>query len=237
MRLDTAGTVINDALLELGLVPAALADPFTSTDPNVVGIRAHLKALGRELAAMRPWTHLQLEHSFATEASVDTYALPAGFLSLSPSTEWNYTNALPLGPVGAPDWQALKASGAVNTVNVVYRVLGGSLRVHPVPSGVQTLSYEYLSAYWVQPEGGDVPTSDTPTATNEVLWFDGPLLSRGLKVRFLEAKGFDSTAARNAYEMALAAAMGNDAAPTVLSIVPRSSRAPAPRLPETNWGV
>lgn len=239
MRLDTASTVLNDALLELGLVAAELADPYASTDQNVVSLRAHLKALGRELLRKRAWSHLQKEHTFSTEAATASYALPADFSSMQPSTEWNRSTALPLGgPVGAQEWQLLKSSDTVSPINYFFRVLGNRLHLHPTPTAVETLAFEYVSAYWVQPSGESEPTTETPAASTDTLWFDGHLLSRGLKVRFLEAKGFDSSAARNEYEAALAEASGGDGAHAVLDLASGSSRyRPVPRLPETSWGV
>jgi hypothetical protein len=239
MLPSLAGDVLNDALLELGLIEAPLTDPFASSDPNVVQMRAHLQALGRHLARMRPWSHLQMEWTLETVAGTEDYALPAGFNAPIPGTEWNRTTDLRLGgPLGPQGWQVLKSSGVVNPINFYYRITRNRLYLHPVPTGASSLVLEYNTAYWVQTPG-DVtePVTDSVSSKSDRLWFDGHLLSRGVKLRFLQQKGFDTAAAENEYEAALAQAMGNDGAQPVLDLAAGCYRPLVPRLPETNWGV
>lgn len=237
MRLDTASTVLNDALLELGLIAQALADPYLSTDALVVQMRAHLKALGRELLRDYSWSHLQKAYTFSTADGTDNYALPVDYSSLLHSTEWNRSTAVPLsGPLGAQDWQVLKSGGTAATASYYFRVYGNRLYLHPTPTSIQTVALEYVSAYWVQPTGQSAPTTETPSASADTLWFDGHLLSRGLKVKFRESKRLDASAERNDFAKALAAVMGGDGAHSVIDLAAGARAAPLPRLPETGWG-
>lgn len=237
MRTDTAANVVNAALLELALATASVADVYASTDATVVQMRALLTALGQELAQLRPWTHLQTEYTFSTVNGTGDYALPSGYVGMVPQTHWNRSTDLELaGPASPQTWQLLQSSTGVVGVNYYFRVLGNRLYLDPTPTTAETLAYEYVSAYWVQPSGETAPTSETPTANTDTLWFDRRLLVAGLKLAMLEAKGFESTAARNAYEAALSAAMGNDGAHPVLSLAPGLARH-GPGLPETNWGL
>lgn len=238
MRLDTALNILNDVLMETGIAPSntTVANPFSSTNANVVSMRYFLKALGLDLVRMRPWSHLQKTYTFSTVNGTGDYALPSDFQAMAQSTHWNRSTNLPLaGPLGGQGWQILKSSNTINPTSYYFRVYGNRLYLHPVPSDAETIAYEYSSAYWVQPSGESAPTSDAPSANTDTLWFDSHLLVRGLKLKWYEHKGFDTTTVRADYERTLAEAMGNDGAHPVLHLAPQVVRQ-HPRLPDTNWG-
>jgi hypothetical protein len=237
VRLDTAGNILNDALVELGLIAAPLADPYASSDPNVVVMRAHLKALGRSLIKKYHWTHHQKPHTFDTEDGLESYALPTGYASMANQTHWNRSTSQPLaGPMGPEGWQVLKSSNAGSTISYYFRVQQNFLFLHPVPSSVQTISYEYRRAYWVAPSGQPEPTTETPTASTDTLWFDGDMLSRGLKWKFRTGKRLDASVEWNDYKEALEEAMGNDGAAPVIDLAAGARVLRPPMLPETGWG-
>lgn len=237
MRLDTALNVINDALLEAGVVGATIANPYTSTQANVVSMRYLLKALGEELVRLRPWSHLEKTYTFSTVNGTGDYALPTDFMSMSASTHWNRSTTVPLaGPLGGPGWQVLKSASVINPTSYYFRVYGNRLYLHPVPTAAETIAYEYSSAYWVQPTGQTTPTAEAPSASTDTLWFDRHLLVRGLKLKWHELKGMSTEASRADYEQSLATAMGNDGARPELQLAPQPTRR-MPRLPDTDWGV
>lgn len=217
---ESANTVLNDAAVELGLIPTDLADIYLSTDPAIVQLRRLLKGLGRDLLRQFRWTHLQRTHTFTTVAGTDTYLLPTDFSRILDSTAWNRSQQMPLGgPFYAQGWQWLKAHTASGTTWLNYRIVGNRLALHPTPAGFETLAYEYISDLWV---GDDLPPA-APTRTaplevaTDVLFLDARLLVTGLVLRFREAKGFDTSAAQRTYNDALAAAQGGDGAAPVLS--------------------
>jgi len=118
VSFDTAGSIINDALVEVGL--AAVADPFADSDSNVIQMCTLLKSKGREILRQRFWTQMRGEHTFTTVAGTPTYALPSDFHSMVDQSGWNRTNRLPLGgPLSPQEWQYLKSRLA----NVVFTVL------------------------------------------------------------------------------------------------------------------
>lgn len=237
MRLDTALNVLNDAMLEAGIVSTAVADPFSSTEVNVVSMRYLLKALGEELVRRRKWSHLEKTYTFSTANGTGDYALPTDFMGMSQDTHWNRSTTMPLaGPLGGPGWQVLKSASVINPTSYYFRVYGSRLYLHPVPTAAETVAYEYSSSYWVQPTGQTTPTAEAPTASTDTLWFDRHLLVRGLKVKWHELTGMSTAASREDYERALAAAEGNDGARPALHLAPQPSRR-MPRLPDTNWGT
>lgn len=219
MGWDTAGSIINDAALELALITSSVADVYASTDANVVQLRAMLKAAGLSLLRAYPWTHVQKEHTFATVNGTASYSLPADFARLREQSGWNRTEGFQLaGPVDSVGWQVLKASSTSSVFEFYFRVQQDKVYLHPTPTSAETVAYEYVSSYWVQPSGETAPTSETPTAHSDTLWFDARLLVTRIKRDFLRAKGLDSGAATQEYEEAYASATGADGAAPVLNL-------------------
>lgn len=220
MAYDTAATIINDALIEVGL--SSVTDPFAESDPNVVQMCTFLKNVGREVARQHKWTILRKEHSFTTVQGTATYALPTDFLEMYDQTGWNRTNRLPLGgPLSAQEWQYLKAR-LVNVVfTVLFRPMSGTMYLYPdtnTPGGYD-IAYEYKSNGWVRRPALPSDTyHDAPTAYNDIIQFDSLLMSRGLKLAWLKAHGFDTTAAQQDYNAALNAAKGLDSFVPILSL-------------------
>jgi hypothetical protein len=234
---DTAANVISDAAIELGLVSEAVSDPFSSSDTKIVQLVALLKNAGRELVLAHPWSHLQLTHTFTTSAGVAQYTLPLAVSRLVDQTQWNRSTQLPLGgPLSAQGWQHLKADSVGGVVDVYFRQRGATLELHPTPASAMTIAMEYLTRYWVAVDDSFTPEDDVPTAAGNFLLFNSVLLTRKLKLAWLEAKGFDASAAMRAYEDAWAMATSADGSSPVLRL-DRSSRSTERPLDEYNMPV
>lgn len=241
---DTVGSVVNDAAVELGLISADIPDPFSSSDPSIVQLLRHLKSLGQDLARDYQWTHLQKQYTFATQAGVDTYALPPDFQRFIDQTGWNRTRQMKLaGPLSPQTWQQVQVMTSGGIVDVMYRIVGNELKLFPAPSAGDSVSYEYISNDWVAitPPFNGPPDSPVAETSSDVAWFDRRLLVCGLKLRWLRAKGFDSTAAQDDYDRALARAQGGDGVAPVLNlnVQPFSGNRvlDAANLPDTGMGT
>ena len=241
MSWDNAANILNDAAVELGLISTDVADPFASTDANVVQLCRLLKGVGQDLARDYQWTHLQTEYTFPTAAGVSVYGLPDGYLRLIDQTQYNRTRQERLdGPLSAQGWQYLQSLAASGTVDFWYRVVGSEFRLQPTPQAVFTMALEYVSRFWVQHLDDLEPTDDKLFDGEDVLWFDRRLLVCGVKLAFQRAKGFDTTATKADFDEALARARGGDGAAPVLSLNHRgvlSQRLVGPgNLPDTGYG-
>ena len=75
---------------------------------------------------------------------------------------------------------------------------------------------------WVFTDESDLPNLDAPTTYTDTLWFDTFLLSRRLKLEFLKAKGFDTTAALQDYNHAFELVVNDDTQAPILSMSKRS---------------
>jgi hypothetical protein len=235
----TVATVVSDAATELGLVSADISDPYASSDPNILQLLRLLKSGGRELLRMRDWTHLVNEYTFSTVASTASYALPSDFRKMIPQSGWDRSTLLPMsGPVSSQVWQYREAITVTASILVEFRLWQGLMYLTPTPTSVETIAYEYLSTYWVATASNTLPTLDAPTASTNVVCFDPNLAMRKLKLDFLKAKGFDTSAALMDFESSLQSALGADATATVLSLN-GSEEVPlidAGNVPDTGYG-
>lgn len=238
-HFDTSLNVLNNTALELGLIESALSNPFTSTDQNIIQLRALLNRVGRMLVRARPWTHLIEEYTFSTVASTASYALPSGFDRFLHATGWDRTTAQPLGgPLSPAQWQMVKARTSVGAVVRPFRIRENLLYLDPTPTAVEAIYYEYISNLWVVPTGQTAPTLSAATAITDVLWFDEALLVSGLKLAWNRAKQRDTTYAQAEFDEIYRAVAGGDGAAKTIRLT--SSDGPdlvsEDNLPDTGFG-
>jgi len=234
---DTAGDVINTVAAEVGLTP--VTDPFASTDPAFIQLATLCTSAGRELLGLHLWQRLLRTHTFTTTVST-TEPLPAGFVSMIDQTYWDQTNQFPLaGPLSPQTWAYVKygllASG---TVYVSFRVAEGVIQMLPDPmTPGLTISFEYVSDNWVL-EADGVTYDNEVQASDETILFDQLLITKFLKLRFLEAKGFDTSAAMDQFKTAFMQVTGRDVSAPVLSMARRPSfpYLGLRNVPETGYG-
>lgn len=218
---DTAGNIVNDAAVEMGLLAANVADPYASTDPNLAQLCRLLKSVGQEIVDERQWSQAIKEHTFTTSAATD-YALPADYLAMVDQTGWNRTSSLPLAPLAAQEWQYLKAHSTSLVLTVMFRPWLRRLYIQPSTSTGQLVAFEYRSTYWVQGDGQTTGTATAPTDKDDTILFDRLLVVRGLKLAWKKEKGFDTTSAQADYDRRLEQAMSADAVAPVLNLARRS---------------
>ena len=193
-----ANDILNRVAAEVGLQP--VADPYGSKLPEFEQMTYLLNIAGEELSQLYPWEFLNKQHSFTT---VDTdsgdYPLPDDFLYLLNQTAWERTENVPLfGPLSSQEWQALLGRDLVTeTIYTSFRISDGLFRIfpRPPPSG-QEIFYEYVSRCWVIDSTAPDQCQDRVKSGADTPLFDRTLLSRYLKVKFLEAKSLDTTKAQ-----------------------------------------
>lgn len=215
----TANNILNRAAVEIGLEP--LDDPFGSTDPFFVQLKFLLQSLLEDMALAYPWEQHRREHQIQTVAA-DTgdYPLPDDFHYMIDQTGWERTGNVPLfGPLSPQDWAYLLGRDLVSqTIYASFRLMEGNFSIfpQPPPSGLD-INFEYQSQFFVR-DGVD-PQIFKPAVIIgiDVPLFDRTLLTRGLKARYLESKGFDSTAASFQFDKIFNMLTGKDKGAEVLS--------------------
>lgn len=244
-RFDAAETIINAAAAESGLTP--VTGVFASVDPAFIQLRNILGTAGKELLALHQWNKFVKTHTITTVVPPDTgnYDLPADFAYMIDQTGWSPTQGgagLPLGgPLSEQDWTYLVNTNlAASTIYVSFKMAQGQFQVlpQPPPTGV-ILNFEYISRWWVAVAASTTGTKEAPTASDDVILFEPILIIKFLKLRFLEAKGFDTTAAVSQFLTMFQAWTGKNVSAPVLNMA-RSRFFPYlgyRNIPETNYGI
>jgi hypothetical protein len=193
-----ANEILNRVAAEVGVSP--ISDPYASTDPIFVQMRYLLNTAGEELMQMYAWEALVRSHNVVTQdGDTGVYDLPDDFGYMINQTGWEQTQNVPLGgPLSAQEWTYLKGRDlASNTLYASFRIADGSFNIYPTPppAGLD-LTFEYVSTCWAESsEIPAVPQSEAKVGSDKVL-YDKTLITRMVKVKYLEAAGFDSAKAQ-----------------------------------------
>jgi hypothetical protein len=149
------------------------------------------------------------------------YDLPSDWLKQIPQTEWDRSNRWPLlGPQSPQDWQSFKSGIVYAGPRLRFRILGNTLAINPPPAASLNLAFEYISNGWATSAAG-VPQSKF-LADTDTFVFDDSLMLSGLKLRWLQTKGFDYSYAMKEYMDYLANCKAQDRSAPVLSMAPMS---------------
>jgi hypothetical protein len=164
------------------------------------------------------------------------YDLPSDWLKQIPQTEWDRSNRWPLlGPQSPQDWQSFKSGIVYAGPRLRFRILGNTLAINPPPAASLNLAFEYISNGWATSAAG-VPQSKF-LADTDTFVFDDSLMLSGLKLRWLQTKGFDYSYAMKEYMDYLANCKAQDRSAPVLSMAPMSGTVLLTNrnIPDGNW--
>lgn len=215
----TANELLTTVLAEVGITPPA--DPWASSDQHVVQMKTLLQLVGEELCWLGDWEHLNRAHQFTTTGSdTGAYDLPSDYLTMIPQTGWERTNNTPLrGPMSPQEWTYLEGRDYVShTIYATFRLSSGKFNIlpQPVPAGLD-INFEYRSRAWVEdPDDAANHIADIGKGGDIVL-FDRTLATRYLKLKFQEAKGFDTTKAQDDVNMMFGLVQPADKSSPILS--------------------
>jgi hypothetical protein len=166
------------------------------------------------------------------------YTLPAGFDRITDRTQYDKSKRWEmLGPETPQQWQWLKSSYISTGPRIRWRIMGQLFQIWPLTSTNEYLSFEYISGNWVQSASGAGQTQflqDTDTCI-----FPDRLIVLGLKKKYFEVKGFDTSAFQRDYDMQLNIAKANDAGSPTLSLAPRTANVLIgwENIPDANYGA
>jgi hypothetical protein len=202
---------------------------------------AALQAAGNELLLFYPFEQFTRTLTLPFVPGQGGYDLPADWAYFVDQTQWDTTNMAPLiGPKSAAEWAWLKG-GVLGPAGLRYRVMANKLELLPVPQSEGGASMEYVSCNWVQtassPDG--FPDAAMVRADGDIVWYHPWLMIKYTKLKWMQLKGFDQTAAATDFQRIYAGLKGKDVGAQVLSLVQTSS----PQwigwgnVPSGNWGV
>ena len=148
------------------------------------------------------------------------YALPSDYQSTVNRTHWDKSKRWEmLGPESPQQWEWL-LSGYISTgPRIRWRLLGKYFQIWPGMNAGELLGFEYRSKAWA--EAADGTPKNSFTADTDTCIYPDRLMVLGTKLKYFEAKGFDTTALYRDYLMEFETAVGQDTAAANLSFAPR----------------
>jgi hypothetical protein len=148
------------------------------------------------------------------------YDLPDDYDAIVPRTQWDKSKHWEmLGPEDAQQWEWL-LSGYISTgPRIRWRLYGNYFQIWPGFSTNEYLGYEYRSKGWARAADGSVKNSFT-LDTDTCIYPDRVMVLT-TKLKYFQAKGFDTTALYRDYLTELETAMAQDTSAANLSFAPR----------------
>ena len=148
------------------------------------------------------------------------YSLPSDYESLVPRTMWDKSKKWEmLGPEDAQQWEWL-LSGYISTgPRIRWRLLGAYFQIWPGMSTAEYLGFEYRSKGWAAAADGTVKNSFT--VDTDTCIYPDRLMVNATKLKYFEAKGFDTTAMMRNFLTEMEAAKALDMSSANLSLAPR----------------
>ncbi len=148
------------------------------------------------------------------------YTFPSDYDRPINKTQWDKSKHWEMmGPVTAQRWEFLKSGYIATGPRLSFRVLGGTFQIWPATASNEYIGFEYMSNYWAYTSGGTAKgsfTLDTDTCV-----YPDRLMVLGLKLKYFEIKGFDTTALNRDYTAQLSIAKAANGGSQTLSMAPR----------------
>jgi len=237
--------IINQVAAQTGMTQVTTL--VAPDDANAIQTQQFLAALnmaGSELLMYYPWEQFRREWVFFLQANIGSYDLPPGWAYFIDQTQWDRTNHWPLlGPKNAAEWAWLKGGLLASFPRMRFRVMKNKWEVFPIPESNSQfeMAMEYMVDLWVasgtSPDG--LPDKNMIDADGDVVCYNPWLAISYTKLKWMQLKGFDQTAAAGDFKRIFDSLTGKDVGAPVLSLVPRTT----PFLigpwsvPDGNWNV
>jgi len=166
------------------------------------------------------------------------YTLPSGFDRITDRTQYDKSKRWEmLGPETPQQWQWLKSSYISTGPRIRWRIMGQKFQIWPLTSTNEYLSFEYISTNWATSATGATQSSLIQDTDTNI--FPDRLMVLGLKKKYFEIKGFDTSSFQRDYDMQLNIAKANDAGSATLSLAPRVANVLIgwENIPDANYGA
>jgi hypothetical protein len=205
-RVMQASDIVKQVGVDVGL--PTVTDPFTSNDPQYQRLITILNICGNQMLDQYSWARMYRLFTFNTIPNTQVYQLPNDFNNVVPDTLWqpNNTFANGYGSTSPQIWQYVTVVPLVGTITIVYREKQGVFNILPVPQSIYPISFEYESRAWVStllPSDENTVFRDNVTSGSMYILHDPTLFMAFLKMKFLEAVGFDTQKATDTFNILL----------------------------------
>jgi hypothetical protein len=166
------------------------------------------------------------------------YDLPTDYESTVPRTHWDKSKHWEmLGPESPQQWEWLLSGFIATGPRIRWRLLGKYFQIWPGVSTNELLGYEYRSKGWALSSTDVVKNSFT--ADTDTCIYPDRLMVLATKLKYFEAKGFDTTAMYRNYIEEFEIVRAQDTSAANLSFAPRPGTVLIgyDNIPDTGYGT
>jgi hypothetical protein len=235
---STVLEIVQQAFDELGLYPTP-QNAVGNADLLVRQITSLYTAVGQTLVKRRVWRALLSQLNFTGVAGQAVYTLPLDYDRPISQTEWDQTNHWPLmGPMTPQQMQTLQSGIISLGPRIKFRLIGNKLEMFPTPNTGQLFVFNYVSKGWVlEDNNGAIIRLTKPALDTDVAIFDDRLMIAGVKLRFYQAKGFDTSTYAQDFQVLLDDAVAQDSGAQKLNLAqsPSTYLINTTNVPDGNW--
>jgi hypothetical protein len=239
-RTMNAGDLLTQVAVEVGL--PKVNDPFTTSDPQYQRMIQILNIAGNALLKLAPWSRFQNVKQINVTPGQSSYPLPEDFDSMIDETMWQPGTSFitGFGSTSPQLWEYFLNVPVVGTLTIIYRERFGGIQVLPVPQSAFSFTFEYVSRGWVTDANQSGTYRDNVAQASDIVLFDPLLIGRYLKMRFLEALGFDTQGAKDDFNLVFDSLASQDTSKMTLSAATGPSNGfnllGVQNIPETGFG-
>jgi hypothetical protein len=167
-------------------------------------------------------------------------AFPADYDRPVDRTQWDKSKHWEmLGPSTAQQWNWLKSGWISTGPRIRFRPLGGYFAIWPALGSTESLSFEYQSKNWIYATGSTTLSKQAFTADTDTCMFPDSVMRLMIKLKYYEAKNFDTSAVYRDYLAQLDIAKAADAGSATLSMNPKPAGVLIgwENIPDSNYGT
>ena len=148
------------------------------------------------------------------------YALPSDYDAIVPRTQWDKSKHWEmLGPEDAQQWEWLLSGFIATGPRVRWRLYGSYFQIWPGFSNTENLGFEYRSKAWASSAAGVAKNSFT--VDTDTCIYPDRLIVLATKLKYFEAKGFDTTTMYRNYITELETDIAQNTSYANLSFAPK----------------
>jgi hypothetical protein len=205
--------------------------PAGSSDPNMVLMMTAMNLASAELLNTYEWPTLTKMASIMVKAASavppptgqaieQAYDLPGDFFRFIDQTQWNGAMRFPaVGPVSPQGWMTYMVFPVSANFTLTWQIRQGQIWfLNPPPDPGQEFKFMYLSRALVRDATDPNRYSNIARVDGDIFQLDGLLVSLLTRVKWLEAKGFDSSAALRDFLVAFDSRVGAEKGANILNL-------------------
>jgi len=193
-KLDTVLYEVQQACLQLSL--PAPSGVYDSSDDNALLMGSVVNLAGIMTGDAFDWQSLRKEFRITGDGIKTAWPLPADFSHFIDGTGWSFAIRRPVVVVSAQQWATVNAWIPKVTISPICRIFADQLQFITPPQAGGDIVIEYLDANWVIDEADPLLFKQKATKNGDKPRFDWLLMVQAIKVKWLEHKGMNTSAAQ-----------------------------------------